>query len=299
MASPFLYCSACLNYYYGVDKHGKLSLLDDDWQQPFNIAFNREQVAKRAKTLEAKLKKTGSFMALSDYAVCLMKLGKPKEALDILKLLYNSHPSEYRIAANLGTAYELNGLNDSALKYIRRDMTLNPDDHHGSEWVHVKVLEAKLKLQQNPAYLVNHTVLSLTEKKKNDSVTFYHLLIQLRERVPFMPNKDKIMASLFTDLGDIAANIKSIEYAKNYYQIAQKYYGDTSAKLFQKIKEMQALKTKFKEVQPSPRRYGKEGEHNKVAFSYKQLIPDNGYARYKVNWNTINTNVASLIALVH
>lgn len=107
------------------------------------------------------------------------------------------------------------------------------------------------------------------------------------------------MASLFTDLGDIAANIKSIEYAKNYYQIAQKYYGDTSAKLFQKIKEMQALKTKFKEVQPSPRRYGKEGEHIKIAFSYKQLIPDNGYARYKVNWNTINTSVASLIALVH
>ena len=70
---------------------------------------------------------------LSDYAVYLMKAGRVDESLAILKELNKNLPQEYQIAANLDTAYELNGELDSALFYIKRGIEINPDAHAGSE----------------------------------------------------------------------------------------------------------------------------------------------------------------------
>ena len=238
-------------------------------------------------------------MLLSDYSVCLLKLGKTKEALEILKHLYTHYPNDYKLAANLGTAYELNGQVDSALKYIKRDMQLNPNDHEGSEWVHVKVLETKLALQKDPSYLNNHTVLQLDEKSKHDSATLKQLYIQICERFPFTPGPDAIMASLFTDLGDIMANIKSIEYAKAYYQISKNYYGNKSPVIDEKIKEMGKLINKYASVQPD---YVKPTEsvgmkHKLGGVAYKTLLDDNNRG-YTVNWAKINTSTSSLLAMV-
>tara|TARA_B110000046_G_C13024495_1_gene413104 strand:+ start:2444 stop:2677 length:234 start_codon:yes stop_codon:yes gene_type:complete len=61
---------------------------------------------------------------LSDYAVYLMKAGRVDESLAILKELNKNLPQEYQIAANLGTAYELNGELDSALFYINAESKL-------------------------------------------------------------------------------------------------------------------------------------------------------------------------------
>lgn len=53
-----------------------------------------------------------------------MKLGKADVALEILKELNYHYPNEYKIVANLGTAYELNAELDSALKYIKKGIKL-------------------------------------------------------------------------------------------------------------------------------------------------------------------------------
>lgn len=292
---------ACANYYYSLNKEGELVPLGYNWKYPFNKNFNLASNVKKLKKLEAKLKIEKNYMLLSDYSVCLMKLGKPKEALEILQELYSHYPDEYKIAANLGTAYELNGQVDSALKYIKRDIQLNPNDHEGSEWVHVKILETKLELNKNAKYLTNNTVLKLTEAQKNDTSVLQHISIQLQERVPFTPatsQPNDIMASLFIDLADISANIKSVEYARAYYQIAKKYYGSELPLLDEKIKEMEKLISKYTSVKP---KYDKdfEGAQTKVGYiKYQELLNDNNASDYKVNWEKINTDVPSLLAMV-
>ncbi|HXB39153.1 MAG TPA: tetratricopeptide repeat protein [Bacteroidia bacterium] len=288
----------CGNYYFALNKEGNLIPLGYDWKFPFSKNFSPELNVQKLQKLEKKLRKEKNFMLLSDYSLCLMKLGKSKEAAEILKELYLHYPNEYKIAANLGTAYELIGENDSALKYIKRGIQLNPDDHEGSEWIHAKILETKLELKKNPAFLSSHSVLQLSEKQKKDSVVFYHLSIQLKERFPFTPGPDPIMASLMADLGDLSYNVKSIEYAKAYYQIAKVYYGNTNPELEMKIKEISKLMKKYETVKPERVDYF-EGDRIKIhGINYKDLISENNESNYKVNWDKINANVDSLLALV-
>lgn len=294
---------ACANTFYSVNSEGKAVSWGYGWEVYFYKKFNLEKNASKLKRLEKKLKVEKNYMLLSDYTVSLMKLGKEKEALEILIELYKHYPNDYIIAANLGTAYELNGQVDSALKYIKRDISLNPNDHEGSEWIHVKVLETKLALQKDPAYLSSHTVLNLTEKQKKDSTVLNHLTIQLQERVPFTPRgTNPIMVSLFTDLAELSANINSIEYARVFYQLAKEYYGGDPAVLDAKMKEMKELNkryanVKLKDIPDGLDRWGPPARINGI--SYKQLLLDDNYLRnYKVNWDKINTDVSSLLAMV-
>jgi len=288
--------NACLNYYYSLDKEGHLYALGETWKFPFNKNFNPEMNVSKLKKLEKKLKTEKNYMLLSDYALCLMKLGKPKEALEILSELYKHYPNEFQIASNLGTAYELNGQNDSALKYIKRGLQLNPHDHEGSEWIHVKILETKQKLKADPGYLNTHSILELNDKQKKDSAVRNQLDIQLKERVPFSPGPDAIMASLFNDLGDLSANLRSIEYARAYYQIAKEYYGGKAEIFDPKIKEMKKLIDKYTSVRPHPDKQRESSEIKIHAINYKEILTDNS-KDYKINWNEINTNTSQLLAM--
>lgn len=291
--------NACLNYYFSVDKKGKLHHADNILI-PFNKNFNKELNVSKLHKLETKLKKEHSYQALSDYSICLMKLGKPREALDILIGIYIHYPNDYKIASNLGTAYELNGQVDSALKYIKRGLQLNPNDHEGSEWVHVKVLETKLILAKKPNYLIENTVLNLSNAQKLDTLIRKQIMIQMRERFPFTPGPDAIMGNILIDLADCYANTASIEYAKVLYQIAKTYYGDKSIVIDAKIKEMQRLINKYRDVKPEkfdPKK--PEARNEKITgLSYSQCIGNNDLNKYSINWKSINLNVQSLLGIV-
>lgn len=293
---------ACLNYYYTLDKNGALHYAGEgnDLMRSFNTNFNKELIVSKMKKLDTQMEKEHSMMALSDYAVDLLKLGKVNEALDILVELYANSPGEYKLASNLGTAYELHGDVDSALKYIRRGIELNPHDHEGSEWIHVKILETKKKMAADPAWLTTHSVLELTEAQKNDSVR-KQLLIQLQERFPFVPGPDVMMASMFEDLGDISAKTYSIEYAKVFYNIAREYYGNKSEALAEKIKQVQSLSAKYASVQPPNDPYDRiEGDNAKLgSISYKTLLGDNDPNHYQVDWAKIIYDPETLLAKVN
>ncbi|MCW3083547.1 MAG: hypothetical protein JWP12_913 [Bacteroidetes bacterium] len=298
----FVSCSynsvACLNIFYAYDKEGNPTKMEE--LPVFHKNFDKESYVDKIKQLEARLKKDHNYMLLSDYSVCLMKLGKPAEALQLLIEIYKHYPNDYKIAANLGTAYELNDQPDSALKYIRRDIGLNPKDHDGSEWIHVKILEAEVQLKKDPAYLTTHNVLQLTEKQKKDSMVCVQLNIQLYERVPFTPGPNALMASLFTDFGDLSANTISVEYARAYYLTAKEYYGDKSTALDEKIKAMVALINKYNSKKlPPPDPHEEYGTMNPLGYvGYKQLLVNYDPYKYQVNWSKINTGVPALLKLV-
>lgn len=307
--TTFYFSFACLNVFYGVTNEGNTIPLGENWLIPFDKNFNVKKEGKTIKELQQKLVNDSSskHMLLSDYAVSLMKLGKAEIARDLLIELYKQHPTEYQLASNLGTAYELTSQVDSALKYIKRGIELNPNDHQGSEWIHVKILETKKTLEKDTLYFKNNTVLNLSETQKKDTLVFQQILIQLQERVPFSKGpKDQIMASLFEDLGDLSANTKSIEYAKAYYEIAKYYYGSTSSKLLRKIttvrrnyyqeqRNAQKIKTEYRNKN---RGYKHTGLIPVRLFKYNKLLIDKNSSKQKVNWTTIETNVDTLLNFV-
>lgn len=308
-SAEFITCHACLNYYYTLDNEGHFHQQDGIFWH-FDKNFNQQKIVAKLSLLEKKLNKEHAYTLLSDYAVGLMKLGKTKEAQEILAVLYKHYPNEYKLASNLGTAYELIGEVDSALKYIKRGLELNPNDHEGSEWIHVKILEAKQKLKKNPNYLQDNTVLQLTDKQMKDKAVSEQIEIQVRERFPFSQSgNDAIMASLMIDLGDAYAHSQSIEYAKAFYDIAKEYYGDKSDKVITRIGDMKKLQHKYADKQlpvltdyesrNEEQQILKEGEHNRLrGVRYTHIMDDNADSDYEVKWEKINTNVDSLLAKV-
>lgn len=291
---------ACLNTFYDFNVDGQLREYNHPPEGVFSKNFDTELTAKKMGKLQAKLEKEGRYTLLSDYAVGLMKVGRAAEARDILQVLYQHYPLDYKLATNLGTAWELNGQVDSALYYIKRGIVLNPHDHLGSEWIHVKILETKQTLVNDPAYIQKHSVLQLTDKQKQDSDVYKQLLIQLQERVPFSPGTNNaIMASLFTDLGVLAEKAASLQHAVAYYMVAQKYYGDTTAVLKQKINAAAKAANKYTGTRKRPRPAGAEGDYAPLGVvGYKKIIADKNYG-HVIKEGDVNTDVEALLKLVN
>jgi len=292
---------ACLNYYYSIDNSGHFHDGEElELRKAFNTNFNTVRLEKSLKQLQAKLKTSKDYKVLSDYAVVLLKAGKTAVALDILEQLSLKHPDDYQIAANLGTAYELSGNNEKALEYIKRGIELNPNSHGGSEWVHVKLLEVKLKLAKNPAYLDSMTVLNLTDKQKKDVKVRDQLMIQLRERFPFCKGPDPIMASLFIDLGDCYANTASIEFAKAAYEIAKHYYKAPDKIVDPKIEQAKNQLRQYIGRSLPPQEFEGmqvEGMHNRMGpIRYEKLLDDNNPSKYEIKWTDLQSNADSLLA---
>jgi len=291
---------ACLNYYYSIDNSGHFHDGEElDVRRAFNTNFNTSRLERNLKQLQSKLKTSKDYKLLSDYAVLLLKAGKTATALDILEQLSLKHPDDYQIAANLGTAYELSGNNEKALEYIKHGVQLNPNSHSGSEWIHVKLLEAKLKLAENPNYLDSMTVLNLSQAQERDIKVRDQLAIQIRERFPFCKGPDPIMASLLIDLGDCYANTASIEFAKAAYEIAKNYYKAPDTIVDPKIEKVKYQLKQFigrtldRDVTTIERM---EGEHNRMSpIRYQKLLDDNNPSNYEIDWSELQCNPDSLL----
>ena len=290
----FFEAKACLNYYHSIDNTGHLHSADD-LKKAFNTNFNLKLIEKKLKKIEEQLIKEHDYKHLSDYAVLLLKAGKTKESLEILLQLSNHYPDEYQIATNLGTAYELNGEIEKAIQFINRGLELNPNSHEGSEWVHIKVLETKLKLKNDTLFLLENSVLNLAEEDKKSPIIRNQILIQCQERFPFSPGPNPIMASLLIDLGDCYANTSSIEFAKVLYTIAKIYFSADEDLADSKINDMINLRNKFAHIKPERRRT--DGDNIKISgITYKSMLDDNNVSSYKIDWTNIITDLDKLLS---
>ena len=88
----------------------------------------------------------------NNVAVDMIYRGRIPEAIEALKELEAEQPGDYVTAANLGTAYELAGKNEDALHWIKEAIRRNKDSHWKTEWLHVDILEAKLKAANDPEF---------------------------------------------------------------------------------------------------------------------------------------------------
>jgi tetratricopeptide (TPR) repeat protein len=184
--------------------------------------------------MEAALANSTNFNDRSDYAVSLVYLGKVEEAVNLLRTLERERPGTYFVAANLGTALELMGKNQEALQWIREGIRRNPESHEGTEWLHAKILEAKIAQERDPAYFKGHSVLELDPKQMSgamniDGRTFSPkevaeaIQYQLQERLQFVKPPDPAVASLLFDYAAIEASTNILESAKELLEMAEDY----------------------------------------------------------------------------
>jgi len=212
--------------------------------------YIRKRWKNNQPRLKKKFEKSGDFRHESDYALALLHNGSVAEGLKIFQRLARQHPDEYVLAANLGTAYELNGNNREALRWIRKAVELHPDSHDGTEWLHENILEAKIAAQAESnanatpfASLVGVDFGSARKPAWPDELEtsptareriVKALRYQLRERVQFVPPRDPVVAQLLFDLSTLVALEATVNDAQQILEIALTYAEGRQKKILER-----------------------------------------------------------------
>jgi len=224
----FYYSHACINI-YTIDINGGHHVLTH-YFQPYS--FNQKQIAKNINDLNSRFNKgVYTFKDVSDYGAYLLMAGKSAEGLKIFQGLVTKYPGEYNIKANLAVAYELNGNIDSALYWEKQAIAQNPASHQHSEWIHLKILEARISFRTDPTRLDNRKISFISDSiaaRKKDTVTVRDWILknfdyQIHERLPFTLNKDEVFGTFLFELAK-AYEGYSIYRAYYYYALSKYFY---------------------------------------------------------------------------
>lgn len=150
----------------------------------------------------------------NDLAVAYIVTGRAADGIRLLRDMEKIQPGSAKVAANLGTALELAGSDQEALLWIRESVRRDPSEHENSEWVHVKILEAKLALKRDSNWLRTHSVVGwrdgqqlLADERglvRSPMDLIAPIKWQLRERKQFVNAPDAVVGDLYLTLGDIA-----------------------------------------------------------------------------------------------
>ncbi|TDP03831.1 tetratricopeptide repeat protein [Flavobacterium sp. 245] len=224
--------SACLNWEIKTLKN-KVEIYRDRTHQyvPTGHQFKIKDFNTLILDLEEGYVKTNDIDYLSDKGYVLIIQGKYKEALALYLNIEKIKPNRYSTASNLGTLYELMGENEKAYEWIKKAIKINPESHEGSEWLHLKILEAKIHKKQNPtgdffintnfgSEIIPKTNLGDEELSKLKDALYY----QLNERISFIKPEDKIISVLLFELGNIAAiEDYDPDSASKVYELSKTY----------------------------------------------------------------------------
>lgn len=219
--------------------NGVLACVNGYEDQTKHLVFkpDAKAVALEVQRLEASYQQQSTAEIANDFAVVLLLAGNTQRAIDVLMRLEQEKPGLANTASNLGTALELAGRTREAMQWIQEGIKRNPADHQGTEWVHVKILEAKLAIEADPAWLKTHTVLGLQfgagdlpQKPLHEAIDFLGqtralrdtqsaVSYQLQERLKFVSPPDAVVADLLASLGNIAYTLGE-ESPESYYRRA-------------------------------------------------------------------------------
>jgi tetratricopeptide (TPR) repeat protein len=222
---------ACLNGETKELKNGVMIYMDYRGVVPHGHNFvGKKYYHELIVELENLYKKTKDLDYLSDVGYILIIEKKYQEALKLYLEIEKIKPNRYSTASNIGTLYELMGENKKAYKWIKKSISINPESHEGSEWLHLKILEAKIKDLKDVSsqFLINTTFgeqavpkskLSKEELEKLSKSIYY----QLNERMTFIKPEDKVNSVLLFELGNIVKLINSNKEAIKIYNISKDY----------------------------------------------------------------------------
>lgn len=243
----------CMNEYRAL-LNGRIEELPEQNAVPYGRfnSGNRDNLVEQLHQADSIYRATGKVEDYSDYGTMLVYAGQYQKAKAVFQAIERRVPGRYATAANLGTTYELLGRNDSAYYWIDKALKINPKSHRGSEWIHLKILEAKMKARGDAQYFLTHKVLSLdfgqVEAPENKNNLDLHVLRdqlydQLHERMSFVKPEDPIVGLLLFDLGNVTAITMDVKSALEVYEVA-KEYGYRSDLLAKRESHFKALQRK-------------------------------------------------------
>ncbi len=116
----------------------------------------RKQYIKKAEELEKGWRK-GNLSAdeLADLGAIYLRLGRSDKALEVLEKASRQHPRHFRIAANLGTTWQVQGDLQRALAHLQTAVRLAPKEHKEAETYHLKLVLLRLKEKKDNTALDN------------------------------------------------------------------------------------------------------------------------------------------------
>jgi tetratricopeptide (TPR) repeat protein len=222
---------ACLNGASTKLKNGTFLYEDEEGHVPYGHLFNSEEGFQEAiLELDSLYKATKDLDYLSDKGLLLILLKQYDQAIELYLEVEKLEPNRYATASNIGTAYELIGQNENALQWIKKAVAIDSTSHDNSEWIHVKILEAKIKGEKfiTSSFLLNtdfgNDSIPVSSLPRTDLINLSEALYyQLNERVSFVKPTDKIVAKLLFDLGNIAFLLGDFYDASADYEEAKKY----------------------------------------------------------------------------
>lgn len=179
--------------------------------------------------------------------------GKTEQAIASLLVLEKQKPGSYTLATNLGTAYELHGDNQNALKWICEGIKRNPESHHGTEWLHQLILETKIEFEKDSHLLQQQQLITLPEEfdentlvrignqERKISEIRLALAYQLGERLVFVKPTDPLVANLLFSYARITARTGTVEDGLEVLKISKEYG-------FQDTVRLETLQGKYQRI---------------------------------------------------
>ena len=188
-------------------------------KRPEMSATTREPLAAYARIVREfetrPARAAASFEDTTDYGVALIYLGRPAQAIAVLLALEAMRPGVYTTASNLGTAYELTGNLEMAVKWIGEGVARNATSHDGTEWLHLAILRAKIQLRSDKVWLARHSVLDVADKR--DAAEIVRAIeYQLNERLNFVQPTDGVVCDLFYQAARLLDGVDNRERRAHY-----------------------------------------------------------------------------------
>lgn len=282
MLAAALPVSACIND-FGTNRHGRFVMpvgYAGERLKPYLVTPpDKSGLVEWSADVVANVRKAPNFFNLINLSAVLIRLGKLPEAVKLLQFVEQKYPGRYETASNMGTAYELMGRNEEALKWISEGVKRNPDDHYGTEWLHAEILKAKLGQLQAPA--PGRSILnldfgndampkrpaSLPLRKDGKPHSLFDVGIALRyqliERIKFVDAPDPMVAGMLLDWANLELLAGSVESADVLYDTALRY----GSKELPTIKRRKAQVAQIlKEAKTKSRPTTKDGECELCAY---------------------------------
>ena len=236
--------AACINL-TGVDRDGRVLYLDDlagdDLVRHLQQTSQTRVHVERTREAVRRVRARNDFGTRNDLGVALLRHGRTTAAIRLFLLNERLQPGRYETATNLGTALELAGNDAAALRWIRIGIRRNPRSHDGTEWLHARILEAKIAAARDPARLrelsiagVDFGTRDLPALPRNlpvgndgEPVTVVELnqafQRQLFERMGFVRPEDPVVANLLTDWATLNLAGGPLQTAVALYGEAARY----------------------------------------------------------------------------
>jgi tetratricopeptide (TPR) repeat protein len=205
----------------------------------------------------------------------LVRAGKYADAIAWLETVDQKVPGDALVAAALGSACELHGEFARALDWVREGIKRDASQHRGSEWLHARMLEARIAVAKDPGWLDKNRVLGLDFGKADVPVAPEILPIeqgrikgaeqlleqidyQLAARTSVVKPPDPVIGDLYAAAGDlaIAGAVSPLDDRKSKLKPERFYedalaYGAPHAELIRK--RLEKYRADFAALPPAPK----------------------------------------------